>query len=208
MEIPGTDVEVDGRLINYENRPGGGDRMVIGIKWALCRNGSGADVTESCYPTFNDMMRLGESDTDSDMPRLVDVNKKGDGGRDSGADLSGDINVVNLQELVEMHAVLVEPDTQLAYPESWQETNNQPNMGTQPSPEWPTEEAYQPWPDRFRAGSGRANFMPDSQPLGEGNAEPTGRPVAHRDETRKQSDSSTDDEVEEKEREGESSSAE
>ena len=96
--------------------------MVSGVKWFMCRNDSGADVTESCYPAFNDMMSLGESDTDSDMPHLMDVNKKGDGGQDSGSGLSGDINVGGgLQELVELHAVLVEPYTKLSSPESWKE---------------------------------------------------------------------------------------
>ena len=71
-----------------------------GVKWFLRKSGSDTDVTVSFYPTFNDMMGLGESDTDSDMPHLADAILHGDGGDDSDSDLPDDISVGGLQELV------------------------------------------------------------------------------------------------------------
>ena len=42
------------------------------MKQFLCKNDHDTEVAVSCYPTFNDMVRLEESDTDPDMPPLMD----------------------------------------------------------------------------------------------------------------------------------------
>ena len=70
VKSPGIDVEMRAHLVNYENRPGG-DMRVNGVKFWVRKNDSESDATESCYPTYNDLMRVGESDTDSDMPLLM-----------------------------------------------------------------------------------------------------------------------------------------
>ena len=41
------------------------------IRCCLCKNDPDNDWADDCFATFNDMMRLDESDTDSDMPYLV-----------------------------------------------------------------------------------------------------------------------------------------
>ena len=63
VELP-SGMMVSSHMVNYENKHGDGDRLVGGIKQFLCKNGSDTEVAESCYPTFNDMMRLDESETD------------------------------------------------------------------------------------------------------------------------------------------------
>ena len=47
MKFPGSDVEADSRLINYENRPRN-DMSVSGIRFWVCKNDSDPDVIESC----------------------------------------------------------------------------------------------------------------------------------------------------------------
>ena len=64
--------EVSSHRANYFNKPGGENRMTGGIKFSLRKNDSDTEVADSWYPTFNDMMRMDESDTDPDMPAMVD----------------------------------------------------------------------------------------------------------------------------------------
>ena len=71
---------VSSHMANYFNKPGDGNRMSRGIKHVLRKNDSDAEVTESSYPTFNDVMRKDESDTDSDIPALVGPGENSPGG--------------------------------------------------------------------------------------------------------------------------------
>ena len=62
--FPGRKEPISSRLINYENR-----------KWEtrfrVWKNDSDTEVTDDCVPTWSEMMRLNESDTDSDIPYLI-----------------------------------------------------------------------------------------------------------------------------------------
>ena len=69
VELPSGRV-VSSRRVNYMNKTGGGWPLAGWIKYYLCKNDSDTEVTESCYPTVNDMLRKGESDTDPDMPAM------------------------------------------------------------------------------------------------------------------------------------------
>ena len=72
VNFTGIEVEARSRLTNYADRPGS-DRKPDGIKFWVCKSlyDSDSDVTGNCYPTFNDVMRVGGSDTDSDIPGLI-----------------------------------------------------------------------------------------------------------------------------------------
>ena len=63
LEFTGCNGPINVKLGRYENSQG--------IRFWLRENGSGADVADYCFPTFNDTMRLGGRDTDSDMSYLI-----------------------------------------------------------------------------------------------------------------------------------------
>ena len=63
--------------MNYENRNGSG------LKFRLRGNDSDAEVAESFYPTYSDMRRLRDGDTDSDMPHLVGTSENQHNGQET-----------------------------------------------------------------------------------------------------------------------------
>ena len=70
---------VSSHRVNYMNKPGGEWPLAGGIKYYLRKNDSDTEVAESCYPTVNDMLRRGESDTDPDMPvmkKMDDISRE------------------------------------------------------------------------------------------------------------------------------------
>ena len=111
VKVHGSVVGVNPHLVNYENRPvphgGIKNRMANGIKFPLCKNESDTEVTEGCYPTFNDMVRKDESDTDPDMPPLKGPMGISPGGRDIDSYFSGIPNPSDIRELAETHDALV-----------------------------------------------------------------------------------------------------
>ena len=64
VEMTGCKEPIVRKLINYENREDG-------IRF-FRKNDSDNEWEDGCFPTFGDMMRLEESDTDPDMPYLAD----------------------------------------------------------------------------------------------------------------------------------------
>ena len=62
--------------------------MVNGINFCARKNDSGDDVAESCYTTFNDMMRKDESDTDPDVQSLKGPMGLSPRGRDGDSNFS------------------------------------------------------------------------------------------------------------------------
>ena len=101
---------VSSHLANYFNKPGDGNRLPSGIKNFLRKKDPDSEVTESCYPTFNDAMRKDESDTDSDIPALVDPGENSPGGNRSDSE-DVDLSLGELRDLVETHLILVDQDT-------------------------------------------------------------------------------------------------
>ena len=82
-------------------------------------------------------MRLDESDTESDMPLLTTYTRREEDDRALCSDCSDDVDMGAVQDLVEMHAVLVGPDTQVGgSEEGWAQNRFQ-------------------WPTRNRRKNGR-----------------------------------------------------
>ena len=195
VRIPGTRKLVDGRLINYENRDGDGNRLSCGTKWFLCKHvyNSDSEETESCYPTVNDTMRQEESDTDSDMPDLRGHEDLSPRAQRSEEEDDG-LNLEEIRELIETHLIL-------AGGEKCVISDVEPLIGGMERPlndrlvglvserdgldlrfVSPSEEQVRPaaggnFPNRFRTGGGGSRFAPDSRPLEEEEGESTGRPV-------------------------------
>ena len=150
VQFPGSEVAVDSRSINYEGRTGT-DRKVDGVKYWLSANDSESDVTESCYPPFNDIMGRSEIDTDSDTPLLAErVLPRGDGcGKDSV--FTEQTNTAKLQAMAFTHSALIEEDVAQPRNPKYQRVNKLNVMlAIAPSDKEPDiNEA-----DRYRPGSG------------------------------------------------------
>ena len=183
-EFPGSEIEVSSHLINYENRPGIKNRMANGIKISVCKNDSGADVTESFYPAFNDMARLNASGADSDIPPLMGHMEILTERRDKDSDFSDLTKPADLRELVETHSILAGNDSQLQNLANWQESNKHHTTS-------PNHTSEIQWgavgEDQFRTWSGwgglvvRGGLLPDGHPMGGIRAEggdSSGTPVA------------------------------
>ena len=92
--------------VNYFNKPGAETPMAGGMKFAMRKDDSDTEKTESCYPAFNDMMRMGESDADPDMPAMVNKEDLSPGRRkcDSEEDES---DLGEIRDLIETHLIMV-----------------------------------------------------------------------------------------------------
>ena len=64
---------VSTHMVNYKNKPGKRNRMAGGIKQFICKMVRALKRHPVSTPTFNDMMRMGESNTGPDMTRLMDM---------------------------------------------------------------------------------------------------------------------------------------
>ena len=64
-DFPGFKEPINANMRNYENRMGG-------IRLCHRENDADAEVADECFQTFNEMLRMGEIDTDADTPHLVD----------------------------------------------------------------------------------------------------------------------------------------
>ena len=102
--------------------------MAIGIKKFLRMGDSDTAVTESWRPTFNDMMRMDESDTDSDIPALSEMGANSPWGN-RGDSEDGDFNLGELRELVETHLILADQDTCVTASDDPQEWKHEKTMG-------------------------------------------------------------------------------
>ena len=92
----------------------------------LCRNDPDGEWAGDCFPTFNDMMRLDESDTDSDTPYLIGPSgiqsvsgerhgkmgqiKHGAAARSAVSDTDTNpwVNPTEIQEMVTIHMLMEE----------------------------------------------------------------------------------------------------
>ena len=94
--------------------------MTSRIKQFLRKNDSDNEVKDSWYPTFNDMVRMGESDTDSDMPALVEIGENSPSGHRSDSAYE-DLNLEELRELVATHLILADQGARVATSDDSQE---------------------------------------------------------------------------------------
>ena len=102
--------EVSAHRVNYFNKPGGDNPMTGGIKHFLRKNDCDAEITESFYPTSNDMMRKDESDSDSDMPALRNP-KDLPPCRTRRASDGETVSLETIRHLLGTHAILIDNGT-------------------------------------------------------------------------------------------------
>ena len=81
------------------------------MKFYLRKNDSDTEVAESCYPTANDMLRRGESDTDPDMPSLKTIEDLPREERRGSMTVGEHAESLNsIRQLLAMHTSVVEED--------------------------------------------------------------------------------------------------
>ena len=167
VELPSGRI-VSSHRVNYMNKPGGQWPLAGGIKYYLCKNDSDTEVTESCYPTANDMLRQGESDTDPDMPALKtkeDLAKEEKRGSLTVGEHAESLTAK--RDLLATHAAWREEDGDAVgkvEPVVVTEKTLHERLDGLKS----KQDVIDPEFRKHCTGGGGAPFLPDTQPLGEG----------------------------------------
>ena len=167
VELPSGRV-VSSHRVNYMNKPGGEWPLAGGIKYYLCKNDSDTEVTESCYPAVNDMIRKGESETDPDTPAMKTMEdilreeKRGSMTAEEHAE-----SLTAIRELLAIHAIWVDEDGEAAG-EADQVAGVEKPLHERLGGLKPNQDCTDPEFRMHCTGGGGADFSPDARPLDEG----------------------------------------